>query len=212
MNAVKVILTVVTACLYINCPSAYGQMVYQALPESELYIEGDATLRDYSCQADTLEASVRFPDSAAVSNQVPEVRLSIRVRAFECGLRPMNRDLYQALKAEQHPSIEFQLRTVQRVGPADSTGWHPVRILGDLTIAGQTRTVQVDLMGRYLSNNEVRVRGAHTISMGAFGVEPPTALGGLIRAKDSVTVRFDLQAAPVRQSFLSSHSQTAGRM
>ena len=45
-----------------------------------------------------------------------------------------------------------------------------------------------------LAVGALRVSGQVDILMTEFGLEPPTALLGLIKAKDRVTIRFDLTA------------------
>lgn len=43
----------------------------------------------------------------------------------------------------------------------------------------------------------MHAQGTLPIQMTDFNVEPPTAMLGLIRARDKITVHFDITAVPV---------------
>ncbi|MGH9361260.1 MAG: hypothetical protein ACRD2T_05030, partial [Thermoanaerobaculia bacterium] len=49
--------------------------------------------------------------------------------------------------------------------------------------------------GERLGLGRYRITGALELKMTDFGIQPPTALMGLIRAGDGLRVRFDLRLA-----------------
>jgi hypothetical protein len=105
----------------------------------------------------------------------------------------MEADMRRALKAESHPSVEFTFRGM-RGGiqhDLDSGLYHAV-IAGDLSLAGQTRSIDVQVSARRMSPASFRVRALLPLRMTDFGVTPPTALFGAVRARDALRVSFDL--------------------
>ena len=109
----------------------------------------------------------------------------------------MNRDFLDALKAMSHPEIVFQLMEAAVVEtPTGADDWYRLRVRGHLTIAGTTRVVETVVLGRQLENGQFQLRGSKELTMTEFGVQPPVALLGLIKAKDQIEVHFDLRAAP----------------
>jgi len=89
------------------------------------------------------------------------------------------------LDAGSHPEIVFRSTTAE---PSGAGAW---KVHGNLTLHGQTRTVDV----------EVRVDGGHYVGTSSFkqtqfGIRPVKVAGGTIRVKDEVRIEFNIQLAP----------------
>jgi hypothetical protein len=53
---------------------------------------------------------------------------------------------------------------------------------------------------------QTQLTGKQRLLMSDFGIDPPTALLGLIRARDRILVRFDLVAVSVTTPTTTTHS------
>lgn len=201
-----------------------AQWQYVPTDSSRVWIEGTSTVNDFTCATqqieghaqlalrdeltppsaqrvalqDTLDAQERSPDPAPPD--VPAVQAKVPVRALDCGKRRQNEDLYEAMKAQEHPAIHYEIVKAEVVAPPDSSHDHyVVEAIGKLTIAGATRTVRLALQGRRLESGRIHARGSLPMQMTTFDVEPPTAMLGLIRVRDDITVHFDITAAPANR-------------
>jgi polyisoprenoid-binding protein YceI len=89
----------------------------------------------------------------------------------------------EVLDSDQHHEIVFKSTA------ADSAGEGRWTLHGNLTLRGQTHpvTVQVSLKDGHFT-------GESAIKLTDFGIKPPGKAG--IRAKDEVTIRFDVQLGP----------------
>jgi polyisoprenoid-binding protein YceI len=163
-------------------------------PGSRFWIDGSATTGPYTCEADEVSGAGRVEEAAQGAPQVT-AEVAVPVRAFDCGMAPMNRDFYAALRGDAHPAVRFTLERAEVVEAARPGAWARVRATGALQLAGTTRRVVLAAEGQQLPDGRVRVRGEQALRMSDFGIEPPTGLLGLVRAHDGVTVRFDLVAA-----------------
>jgi polyisoprenoid-binding protein YceI len=90
----------------------------------------------------------------------------------------------EVLDAERHPEIAFRSTGAE---PAGAGSW---KVQGNLTLHGQTRTVEV----------EVREEGGHYLGTSRFkqtefGIQPVKVAGGSIRVKDEVRIEFNIQLA-----------------
>ncbi|NNF58005.1 MAG: YceI family protein [Rhodothermaceae bacterium] len=176
---------------------AAGWMPQSVSPErfaiesgSRLWIDGTSTMGDYTCESRHVSGYGRVLDTAV------EAEVEVPVRAFDCGIAAMNADFREALRAEEHGTVRFDLHDAEVLSEtASAEAWRPLRVLGWLHLAGAERMIAVRAEGRRLADGRVRVRGQHTLRMSDFGVEPPTGLLGLVRAHNTIVVRFDLQAA-----------------
>jgi polyisoprenoid-binding protein YceI len=89
------------------------------------------------------------------------------------------------LDAASHPEIVFRSTGAEAAG---ASAW---KVHGNLTLHGQTHTVDVD----------VRVDGGHYVGTSSFkqtqfGIRPVKVAGGTIRVKDEVRIEFNIQLAP----------------
>jgi polyisoprenoid-binding protein YceI len=89
------------------------------------------------------------------------------------------------LDAASHPEIVFRSTAAEAAGPG---AW---KVHGNLTLHGQTHTVDV----------EVRADGEHYVGISRFrqtefGIQPVKVAGGTIRVKDEIRIEFNIQLAP----------------
>lgn len=162
---------------------------FEVRPGSRFWIDGTSTVDTFTCEAGEVAGTgVVTPTQVAA-------RVAVPVEAFDCGNGRMNRDLRRALRAEDHPEIRFELREAEVLEePAALGAWVPVQARGTVALAGTERPLSILAEGQRLPDGRVRVRGHHALRMTSFGITPPSALLGLVRAHDDITVRFDLVA------------------
>jgi len=108
----------------------------------------------------------------------------------------MDHDMHAALKASLHPVIKYVFQrvehaTVQR-GPQDHQASLKLNVLGKLDMAGAARPIVMDVVVKRDSPGHFTAYAQTTMLMTDFGVTPPVALFGLIKADDHVHVVFDL--------------------
>ena len=105
----------------------------------------------------------------------------------------MNEDMYNALKADSFPVIKYELtdkiilsdwKTPESVSTVNTNG--------TLTIAGISKLIPMPVTIKMLTKDRFQITGSKTLSMHSFHITPPTALWGLIKADDRLTVRFEL--------------------
>lgn len=193
---------------------------------SAVVLEGSSNVTDWRCRGTSIDArmvvatspdhinavidriedgnvGVWMSDPSRGSFPAPEFHLTIPVAAFRCGNRVMESDMRRALKADAHPAVQFSFRELRGGVHHDlDTGLYHAAVAGDLTLAGATRTIELRVSAQRMSRTTFRVRADLPLRMTDFAVTPPSALFGAIRARDNLTVHFDLTlevAAPSRR-------------
>lgn len=179
--------------------SAQATMRLEVGRDSRLWIEGTSNLRGWSCKAASLDAQIEvelgFREAADFPRYLKSVQVKVPVSALQCGHERMNRDLRHALRADDGTPIQYVMATFDAVGNGESNGYI-VHTVGTLTLAGRENTVKMDVNATQLAAGGVEARGEVPILMTAYGIKPPTALFGAIRAGDRVVVKFDLTVTP----------------
>jgi polyisoprenoid-binding protein YceI len=152
---------------------------------SRVWIEGDSNLHQWSCKATQPDARIEIdPDAAQIARSLS---LRVQVSGLDCGDGKMNDKLRDALKAEQHPVIEYHLIRADRVTAQPLQ----LKATGALTIAGRTRTVAFTVDVEMGKGGVGKASGRVPILMTDYGVEPPTALL-VLKTYDQIVVHFEI--------------------
>jgi YceI-like domain len=189
-----------------------GSTKIRILPASGVELLGSSNLGSWACRKGKIEGTIDVAaparavletvdragteqaKEAASKIPAPRFRLRIPISSFSCGNRTMERDLHDTLSADRHPAIVYEF---ERLGGlvakgADRRQFDLVAI-GDLALAGSERALEVHARADRSGPRTFRISGELPVKMTDFGIRPPTALFGLVRAKDHLIVRFDLR-------------------
>ncbi len=177
---------------------------------SEVLITGTSTLHPWTVRGRSIEGTVRFGEEFSLDalaagemrggnaeEALPvEGELAVpakTLRSFRDN-RPysdrMDRIMLEHLQAEEHPRIEFELVRLKRAEPEEDGT--PVFVAeGDLTVAGATERVLVPVALSRVDDDRLRLSGEVEMKMTDFEIDPPRALGGMIRTGDEIEVSVD---------------------
>lgn len=170
---------------------------YTISPESVLVLDGTSNVRSFSCKCAeyTKRGDLTIQQKGATTVGLQGAELQLRVRSFDCGHKGINKDMAEALGAEHHPYIHIALREADLTNGLDKVnpkGFVPMRVRTAITIAGETRHMELDVVMSETGADTYRLVSQKTVCMSDFGVEPPTPFFGLIVVHDAISIRFDL--------------------
>jgi polyisoprenoid-binding protein YceI len=171
-----------TAALWtlLACALISGGVQAQETPQ-RLWIEGGSTVGGFRCTA--TEISLDAPGGAGA-------RVSVPVRALDCGHPVRTRHMRQALRAEAHAHIRLDVLGYDAAGEVPAA---TALLEARLTIAGASQVLRIPVaLSRTPDGAVRRVRGKAALRMSEFGIAPPSVLMGAIRVQDALTVHFDL--------------------
>lgn len=204
-NFSRLILLTIFAIIFGMGEVAYSQLTYTPDQKSRLWIEGKSNINEFECQANQYFAEATLIDDndpIEYRRQFEDrvfMQVEIMVNGFECGRSRMNQDLQKALKSSEFPEITFTFDNATILAMPDDLdnedeNSFELDVQGSLTVAGQTREIRFTTKAYFVETYRIRAIGKTTIRMTDFGVEPPTALMGLVKAEDELIVNFDLYA------------------
>lgn len=165
-------------------------------PDSKVWVDGTSTVRDFSCNATTLQGDVAAAGEDAslaipqLQKAVSTVDVSVPVQSLDCGNGTMNGHLRNALKMRENPTIKLRVAQYDVVPAGANEG--TIRLKGNLTIAGQEKPVTIDATAKSGAAGALRVRGSKELLMSDFGVKPPSLMMGTMKVRDRVVVHFDV--------------------
>lgn len=175
--------------------SAAAQQVSILPDESQLWIEGSSNVNKFQCIAKRYRSDIETTGTVdTLAETGLEVEIDIFVRSFDCGRSRMNRDLQDALKVQQFEAIHFKYLDTKNVVYDSESNTYTLTVEGILSVAGTERTIIFDLDGHLIDATTIKATGSSKIEMRNFNIEPPTAMMGLIKVDELLTVHFDLTA------------------
>ena len=210
------ILIAVALVLAARISGGADQTILTAGPQSRLVMEGSSNVTDWRCSGTSLEAEatvaatiekindvidriedgnigVWMSDPSQGSFPAPSFRLRVPIRTLRCGNSVMERDMNRALKSGQYPTIDFRLVELRSGVQHDiDRNVYRARIAGELVLAGSRREVVLVVTAQRIARDRFRVRAELPLRMTDFGITPPTALFGMVKAGDELVVRFDM--------------------
>ena len=176
-------------------------------PESVLWLEGKSNVHDYEGRTHDLTISF-VRDSAArqpadLDDFEKLVRLSgirgvdvhVPVRSLRSGKAGLDKNLWKALKADEHPAIRFHLASYTIVPNPAAGDTLVIRATGLLEVAGNERPDTLDARA-YPNGNGLWLVGSEALRMSDFGIRPPTMMLGTLRVADPIIVRYRLLLVP----------------
>ncbi|MDP4232455.1 MAG: YceI family protein [Bacteroidota bacterium] len=105
-------------------------------------------------------------------------------------VKAMDNDAYTALKCDRYKNITFKLISAT-VEPKGQNAYS-VSAMGNLTVAGVTRTVTLRMRSHMDADGTITFTGAEKLRMSDYNVERPSLLFGAIKAGDVMTLSYSL--------------------
>lgn len=166
--------------------NVHSQTLLSFDERSSIRIDGYSNVKDFEC-----EYTGRIPKLSLRYEHVDGTilvrggNINIPVINLDCGNSRMNDDMMDMLREDEHPPITFTIESIslgKSVGTANTI----------ITIAGVSRrhTIQFNVGSE---GETITAVAKKELSLTQFGIEPPTALFGLIRVKDKIVVNFDVR-------------------
>ena len=156
--------------------------------ESELRVLGTSNIHDWELEATRMKGKISLKQSEGHLQEVSDLSFSVKSESLLSGKSGMDKNTFKALKTEDHPTISFQLKSVEAI-KATQSGGYLLQTTGALTIAGVTKAVAVEFQAE-LTADSIRLSGSKKLRMTQFEVEPPTALFGTIKTGDDIQIDF----------------------
>ena len=197
-----------------------GTLSFHNIPGGVITISGHATLGSWRCKTNRFSAvvvpgmSLEFmwekvslaeqgtPSDTSLSDEAADsgparAYVTIPVSSLQCGSAPMRADLMHALKEKKAPYIVFVLRNIGNVtvvpgGKQDQRMHFHFVAVGDLVLAGVEHPVKIGVNVVQTGPTRFELRAEKSLKMTDFGIVPPSALFGLIKAKDQVVISTDM--------------------
>jgi len=167
-----------------------------AIETAQVSVSGTSNIHSYTASTNTVRVTraelgvqpgSEFWPAALMPNVIQEFAIAIPAATLTSPREGLDANLHKALKVNAHPDITFYLRTLERRTDAPGT----FRGVGVLQVAGVQREIAMDVAPEQ-RGDVLTIRGQIRLLMTDFGIQPPTALLGMLRTDPRVTIAFEI--------------------
>jgi polyisoprenoid-binding protein YceI len=169
--------------------TSFGQSRYTQGSTSRISISGTSTMHDWTMTSDKATYDAVFEiNSQGDPLQLSSLIVSVPAESLKSDKNGMDKNAYSALKTDKNKQITFQLASSRIDGKT-------IKCVGNLTIAGTTKQIEVDATYTILSDGSIQCKGSKKLAMKDFNVEPPSFMFGTVTTGNEITVSFDVVLA-----------------
>ncbi|MBI3260083.1 MAG: YceI family protein [Ignavibacteriae bacterium] len=156
----------------------------------KMVVSGTSTLHDWSAPASNLSAKGDITVQNTSLQAISSLSVVCLAKSIKSEKESMDEKIYDALKAEDFPNITY---TLSRVNSLTKSGedWI-VETTGILTIGGTAKTVDMTVKAKIQADGEIVFTGTKKITLTGFNLERPSAMLGVIKCGDDITLTFSL--------------------
>ena len=191
MRRTIVLLVILLLCgSFGNAPVLLHRLIVQ--PESTLVIAGKTNVNSFQCTtlycgSDTLV----LRESAGTRPVFLKGNVSLDASAFSCGMQVMTNDFSKTIKAKQHPAIAIDFISFERT-PVFGCAEERFKGRMNISLAGITKTFDVDCSIEAKNNGLIYLRGSRVFSFADFNLTAPSRMMGMVKVEDNLEVKFNL--------------------
>ena len=149
-------------------------------------IFGTTNVHDF--QSKVTQASGELVINSA--KQAQSLVVEIAVKSIKSGEKLMDTKTYETFHADKYPMITFKMTDASslQVNGNDIS----VTVTGNLTMGGATKKIAIKATGKILKPGVYQFKGNVALKMTDFKMSPPTAMLGVMKVGDAVTLKYDV--------------------
>ncbi|HMG81740.1 MAG TPA: YceI family protein [Ferruginibacter sp.] len=176
-------------CIF--CISATtSKNTYTLSKDFTVTINGTSNLHSWNEKVTTVSGDgiINWEDNGNFEVFAINIKMDVHSIQSDMG-SAMNNKTYKALKADANPEIIFELKIPVASIQTKSNG-NTIAAKGNLTIAGVTKAVDMQVKVLMEEKGKLTVEGAQIIKMSDYNIDPPTALFGTLKTGNEITINF----------------------
>ncbi len=157
-------------------------------------LSGTSTFHNWIMNAGTFTGAAQFDFAAGAGGKMESIKslsFSLPVTNLKSDNSGLNKNAYKALKSGEFKNILYTL-TSSSIAAGSKANSYIVKAIGDLTIAGITHPVTMNVSCTVNSDETVTCSGSQALKMTDYNVKPPTFMMGAMKTGDAITLAYTL--------------------
>jgi polyisoprenoid-binding protein YceI len=164
----------------------FCQDKYSLSESKEMKVSGTSTIHDWDMVAEGgVTGTAQLTMEGNKLMDISRFKVELKAESLKSGNNKMDKNAYEALTTNKHPSIIFEL-----TGPSKIMG-NKISTTGKLSISGSSQTIPVEVTYSAYGNS-VNFIGSKEIKFSDFKIEPPKAVFGTIKTGNELQLSFNI--------------------
>ena len=154
-------------------------------------LSGTSTLHDWMMNGTfQVEGYFHMDESTKELHSLSGLKFSLPVENLKSDKKRLDETAYKALKTDKYKDIFFHMTSASVTEV--NTNKYLIKAMGDLSIAGVTRPITMNVYWIRNADNTITCKGIQKLKMTDFEVQPPGFLG-IMKAGDDIALDFSFQ-------------------
>ena len=182
MRTIKSILlaVVITLALQVNAQKKY------TVAKSTFEVAGTSNIHDWVMKSSEGTGSTYLTFTDSKLTDIKNLTISLLAESIKSSKTSMDEVAYESLDTKTYKNIRYVLKSADKV---NETTWI---LTGTYTIAGVSKEYRTQARVTSYDNSTFVLQGSNQMTFSDFGMTPPSAALGVVKAGKELTVIFNI--------------------
>jgi len=141
--------------------ASFAQDLKLNINDSKVTVDGTSNVHDWTVEAKAMNGKMNAQLESAL--KINQFTFSVEVEQLKSGKSGMDKNTYKALNSTKFKTIDFKMTRVQKMTKVSENNYQ-LDLVGDLTIAGITKTIVLTASAQ-VQGNKLVLTGKHKLNM-----------------------------------------------
>jgi polyisoprenoid-binding protein YceI len=176
-----------------------GQQQTYVYHSGEIEVSGYTNNYNWKMKTDSVDCKALITLQNRQLKAINNLYFTVPVQKLSSPNTYMDRIAHRTLKSYPFDKIYFKY-VKSEIQPWDDKDQYLVKATGNLTIAGVTQAIKMDLIATVIKDGTINFAGTHKLKLSTYQVVPKKTLMGTLNTSDDVTVNFVIGVKPLMLS------------
>ncbi|MEQ9378621.1 MAG: YceI family protein [Imperialibacter sp.] len=172
---------------------AKAQSMYSITPSksNEMKLSGTSSLHDWEMESKTFTSEAEFcmtPELSTHLSALKSLSFTLPVVDLKGDKSGLNNNAYEALHSDKYKNIGYT--QVSAIVFEEKLGKTTIKSTGNLTIAGTTKEVVLDVLCIVNPDATITCSGSQKLQMSDYKVVPPSFMFGAMKTGNDIALDF----------------------
>ena len=176
-----------------------GQQQTYVFHSGEIEVSGYTNNYNWKMKTDSVECKAQITLVNRQLKAINSLSFAVPVKKLSSPNTYMDRIAHRTLKSYPFEKIYFHY-VKSEILPWDDKDQYLIKASGNLTIAGVTQVIKMDLIATLINDGSITFAGTHNLKLSTYGVTPKKTWMGTLQTSDDVRVTFVVGVKPLMLS------------
>ncbi|MFD2865194.1 YceI family protein [Mucilaginibacter antarcticus] len=192
-NPLAAIRFIIAAIILLAAPQlVMAQVTYKLADGADTYLKvsGTSNIHDWTMTSSSLESQGTFVKEGDDLSAIRAFTFQFAIKTLKSEHSSMDSRMNKAVNASKYPTVSYKLTSVTVTNILK--GKYLLKTKGDLTFAGNTQAISMDVTAKVNADNTITCSGTKKIQLTDYGIKPPSYMLGTMKVYNDLTIQFNL--------------------